>query len=159
MSIRRHRRRETDVDLDLTPFMNLMVIMIPSLLINAVFTQVSVLNVDQPGDAAPTSAASAKPTLTLDIAIYPDKFVINNRGQAIIATLQGHDFAQLNTQLIALKRQYPAVTAATLRIDPTVKYQDIISTLDAVRIVQSNDTGRSYALFPEVQLAAVEGAR
>ena len=50
MSIRKRRHREKFTEPDLTSFMNLMVIMIPSLLINAVFTQVSILNVDQPGD-------------------------------------------------------------------------------------------------------------
>ncbi len=159
MSIRKRRRnRETEAQLDLTAFMNLMVIMIPSLLINAVFTQVNVLNVDQPGDGAPQSASAAvKPPLTLDIGVYPDKIVINNRGQGQIKEISGHDFAQLNAALVDVKKQYPAVSSATLRIDEAVTYQDIISTIDAVRIVESKQTGNSYALFPNVQLAGVEG--
>ena len=89
MSIRKRRHRESNVELDLTAFMNLMVIMIPSLLVNAVFTQVNVLNVDQPGDGAPQSAQAAiKPTLTLDVEVFPDKFVINNRGQGQLADLR-----------------------------------------------------------------------
>ena len=159
MSIRKRRRnRETEAQLDLTAFMNLMVIMIPSLLINAVFTQVNVLNVDQPGDGAPQSASAAvKPPLTLDIGVYPDKIVINNRGQGQIREIAGHDFAQLNAALVDVKKQYPTVSSATLRIEETVTYQDIISTIDAVRIVESKQTGNSYALFPNVQLAGVEG--
>ena len=39
------KRRSTDADLDITSFMNLMVILIPFLLLNAVFTQVAVLHV------------------------------------------------------------------------------------------------------------------
>jgi biopolymer transport protein ExbD len=160
MSIRKRRRnRETEAQLDLTAFMNLMVIMIPSLLINAVFTQVNVLNVDQPGDGAPQSASAAiKPPLTLDIGVYPDKIVINNRGQGQIKEIAGHDFSQLNTALVDVKKQYPTVNSATLRIEETVTYQDIISTIDAVRIVESQKTGNSYALFPNVQLAGVEGS-
>ena len=158
MSIRRRRHRETNTELDLTAFMNLMVIMIPSLLINAVFTQVNVLNVDQSGDGAPqTAAATIKPPLTLDVGVYPDKFVINNRGHGQLAEIVGHDYAKLNAALVDVKRQYPAVSSATLRIDETVKYQDIIYVIDAVRIVQSGQTGNSYALFPNVQLAGVEG--
>ncbi len=159
MSIRKRRRnRETEAQLDLTAFMNLMVIMIPSLLINAVFTQVSVLNVDQPGDGAPhTASAAVKPQLTLDIGVYPDKIVINNRGVGQIKEIAGHNFAELNAALIDVKKQYPHVDSATLRIEETVTYQDIISTIDAVRIVDSQKTGNSYALFPNVQLAGVEG--
>ncbi len=159
MSIRKRRHRETNVELDLTAFMNLMVIMIPSLLVNAVFTQVSILNVDQPGDAAPQSAAAAiKPPLTLDVAIYPDKMVIKNRGVGPLGEVAGRDYKALNDKLIALKREYPAVSSATLRIEETVKYQDIVYVIDAVRVVQSEKTGNSYGLFPNVQLAGVEGS-
>jgi biopolymer transport protein ExbD len=159
MSIRKRRHRESNVELDLTAFMNLMVIMIPSLLVNAVFTQVNVLNVDQPGDGAPQSAQAAiKPTLTLDVEVFPDKFVIKNRGQGQLAEIAGHDYAALNKELLAIKGKYPTVNSATLRIDDTVKYQEIIYTIDAIRVVQSTKTGNSYALFPNVQLAGVEGA-
>ncbi len=158
MSIRRRRHRETNVELDLTAFMNLMVIMIPSLLVNAVFTQVSILNVDQPGDAAPQSASAAvKPPLTLDVAIYPDKIVIKNRGVGPLGEIAGRDYKALNAKLVEIKRLYPAVTSATLRIEETVKYQDIVYVIDAVRVVQSTETGNSYGLFPNVQLAGVEG--
>ena len=160
MSIRKRRRhRESNVELDLTAFMNLMVIMIPSLLVNAVFTQVNVLNVDQPGDGAPQSVqAPIKPTLTLDVEVFPDKFVVTNRGQGQLAEIAGHDYAQLNKALIEIKGKYPTVSSATLRIDDTVKYQEIIYTIDAIRVVQSAHTGNSYALFPNVQLAGVEGS-
>lgn len=159
MSIRKRRYRESNVELDLTAFMNLMVIMIPSLLVNAVFTQVNVLNVDQPGDGAPHSVKAAeKPTLTLDVGVYPDRFVVSNRGQGQLAEIIGHDYAQLNKALIEIKKSYPTVDSATLRIEDTVKYQEIIYTIDAIRVVESEKTGNSYALFPNVQLAGVEGS-
>ena len=159
MSIRKRRYRESNVELDLTAFMNLMVIMIPSLLVNAVFTQVNVLNVDQPGDGAPHSVKAAeKPTLTLDVGVYPDRFVVSNRGQGQLAEIVGHDYAQLNKALVEIKGKYPTVSSATLRVEDTVKYQEIIYTIDAIRVVESDKTGNSYALFPNVQLAGVEGS-
>jgi biopolymer transport protein ExbD len=159
MSIRKRRYRESNVELDLTAFMNLMVIMIPSLLVNAVFTQVNVLNVDQPGDGAPHSVKAAeKPTLTLDVGVYPDRFVVSNRGQGQLAEIVGHNYAQLNKALVEIKGKYPTVSSATLRVEDTVKYQEIIYTIDAIRVVESEKTGNSYALFPNVQLAGVEGS-
>lgn len=174
MFTRRMRRfRATTVDLDLTAFMNLMVIMIPSLLINAVFTQVSVLNANQPGDAVAISHPSLPPELVLDVWVYPDQFVIKNRNQAVLMTLVGHDFAQLNAALMEVKRRYPQVADATLRIDGNVNYQDIISVIDAVRMTPSPKAGsrlvsghaggyaegqaNRYAMFPNVQLASMEG--
>jgi hypothetical protein len=84
--------------------------------------------------------------------------VISNRGQGQLAEIAGHDYAQLNQALIVIKRNNPTVSSATLRIADTVKYQEIIYTIDAIRVVQSAKTGNSYALFPNVQLAGVEGA-
>jgi biopolymer transport protein ExbD len=159
MSIRQRRHREKFTEPDLTSFMNLMVIMIPSLLINAVFTQVSILNVDQPGDGAPSSAAVAQlPPLTLDIQVYADHMVINNRGHGALGTVTGQDYRQLNLLLRGIKQQYPTVKNATLRIDPTVNYQQIVYVIDAVRVLISDKTGSTYALFPEIQLAALEGS-
>jgi biopolymer transport protein ExbD len=159
MSIRKRRHREKFTEPDLTSFMNLMVIMIPSLLINAVFTQVSILNVDQPGDGGPSTAMVTKqPPLTLDVQVYPDHMVINNRGQGILGTVNGHDYAQLNALLRGVKQKYPVVKNATLRIDPSVNYQEIVYVIDAVRVVSSAQTGNTYALFPEIQLAAMEGS-
>ncbi len=156
MSIRKRlRNKKTEAQLDLTAFMNLMVIMIPSLLVNAVFTQVNVLNVDQLTDGVSESVV-AKPPLTLEIGIYSDKIVINNRGHGLIREIPGHNFLLLNASLVEIKKQYPAVSSATLRIDEAVTYQDIVTTIDAVRIVESQNTGNSYALFPNVQLAGLE---
>ena len=42
MRFRRRRSRDTDVELNITAFLNLMVVLIPFLLINAVFAQVSI---------------------------------------------------------------------------------------------------------------------
>jgi biopolymer transport protein ExbD len=157
MSIRKRlRSKSTEAQLDLTAFMNLMVIMIPSLLINAVFTQVNVLNVDQLTAGGVSDGEVVKPPLTLDVIIYADKILINNRGHGLIREIPGHDFALLNRSLVDVKKQYPAVSSATLRIDEIVPYQDIVSTIDAVRIIQSQDTGNNYALFPNVQLAGLE---
>ena len=48
----RSKARDTNPELDITSFMNLMVILIPFLLLNAVFTQVAVLQVAMPNDGS-----------------------------------------------------------------------------------------------------------
>ena len=51
-SRRRTSRRETNTELNITAFMNLMVVLIPFLLLTAVFSQVSILELDLPGSAS-----------------------------------------------------------------------------------------------------------
>ncbi len=48
MRFRRRRSHDTEVELNITAFLNLMVVLIPFLLINAVFAQVSILQLDLP---------------------------------------------------------------------------------------------------------------
>ena len=52
MNRRSRRRQSTEAELNITTFMNLMVVLVPFLLITAVFSQVSILQLNLP----PTSA-------------------------------------------------------------------------------------------------------
>ena len=48
MRFRRRRSHDTEAELNITAFLNLMVVLIPFLLINAVFAQVSILQLNLP---------------------------------------------------------------------------------------------------------------
>ncbi|MCH7773164.1 MAG: biopolymer transporter ExbD, partial [Bacteroidetes bacterium] len=52
MSRRLNRRRHPAVELNITAFMNLMVVLVPFLLITAVFTHVTVLDLNLPPPGA-----------------------------------------------------------------------------------------------------------
>ena len=159
MRRRRSRgQRDTQVELNITSFLNLMVILIPFLLLNAVFIQVSIVSVDQP--SASSSPVQTPPELLLDILVYPDQFVVNNRNQnGHIGVIAGDDYGQLNQLMRELKTQYPKVNSATLNVADQVDYQRIISTMDAVRVVTSERTAAKYALFPELQLTTLEAGQ
>lgn len=159
MRRRRSRgQRDTQVELNITSFLNLMVILIPFLLLNAVFIQVSIVSVDQP--SAASSTAQTPPELLLDILVYPDQFVVKNRNQSDhLGVIAGDDYGQLNQLLHELKIKYPKVNSATLNVADRVDYQRIISTMDAVRIVKSDRTAAKYALFPELQLTTLEAGQ
>ena len=150
------KRRSTDADLDITSFMNLMVILIPFLLLNAVFTQVSVLQVSLPKDGDPLSSSEPRKTLDLEVMIYGDRFIVADRQtgplKTIPATAGTHDFKALNGYLRELKTQYPKVNDATILLEQETSYNNLIQTMDAVRIIKSEVNGKptKYALFPDV---------
>lgn len=159
MRRRSRGQRDTQVELNITSFLNLMVILIPFLLLNAVFIQVSIVSVDQPS-ASSSSSPQTPPELILDVLVYPDQFVLNNRNQnGHLGVVVGNDYAKLNQLVREIKTQYPTVTTATLNVADAVDYQRIISTMDAVRIVRSDRTDAQYALFPELQLTTLEAAQ
>ncbi len=158
MRRRSRGQRDTQVELNITSFLNLMVILIPFLLLNAVFIQVSTVSVDQP--SATSSTPQTPPDLILDILVYPDQFIINNRNQnGHFGVVAGTDYAKLNQLMREIKTQYPKINSATLNVDDRVDYQRIVSTMDAVRVIKSDRTDAKYPLFPELQLTTLEAVQ
>ncbi|MEC7119270.1 MAG: biopolymer transporter ExbD [Pseudomonadota bacterium] len=158
MRRRSRGQRDTQVELNITSFMSLMVILIPFLLLNAVFVQVSIVSVDQPSNAA--GEIQTPPDFVLDILLHPERIVVKNRSNNTqLAEFNTLDYAQLNQLMRELKTQHPTVSSATLNVDDRVSYQQIINTMDAVRIVRSTQTEAKYPLFPELQLTALEAGQ
>ena len=152
----RNRTRSTEAELDITSFMNLMVILIPFLLLNAVFTQVSVLNVSLPKEGGAAAADEPKKTLVLEVMVYGDRFVVADRQAGPLKSVphkgKDPDYKALNDYLREVKTQYPQVSEATILLEPETSYEALIHTMDAVRIIQSEVNGKptKYALFPDV---------
>lgn len=158
MAKRLRSKKSNQVELDITSFMNLMVILIPFLLLNAVFTQVNVLSVTQPGASVPDAADDPAP-LVLEVMAYPDRIELRNQTTAqLLAEVKAADYLALNQQLRALKAQHPQVSSATLYFSAQTPYQQVVQTMDTVRLGVSPQTGQTYALFPELQLASLEAA-
>ena len=154
----RSKARDTNPELDITSFMNLMVILIPFLLLNAVFTQVAVLQVAMPNDGSGAAPEVKKP-LVLEVMVYKDRFLVADRQTGPMKTIPvddkgEHDFKALNEYLREVKTQYPTVTDASILLEQSTVYNKLIQTMDAVRIINSVVNGKptKYALFPDVSI-------
>ncbi len=151
-------KKPVSEELNLVPFLNLMVILIPYLLLNAVFSQVAVLQVSMPNTGGAAGDEAKKP-LVLEVMVYKDHFLIADRQTGPLKTLpvtaKGDlDYKQLNDYLHTVKTQYPTVTEASILLEQDTPYDKLIHTMDAVRIITSNATGKQakYALFPDVSI-------
>jgi len=127
------------IDLDMTPMMNMLIILISFLVTMVVFTHLAVLQFDLPssGDASAGAAApSAGPETDLTVMMSEAGFQIIGAGQKrdpIPRNQDGYDFAGLGRALGQLHSQVPAARSIVLLIAPEVLYQDIISAMDACR--------------------------
>ena len=54
MTRRKHRKSREAPELDITAFLNLMVVLVPFLLISAVFSRITILELDMPAGAGET---------------------------------------------------------------------------------------------------------
>ncbi len=154
----RIRHRETEFELDLTTFINLMVVLLSFLLISSVVREVSVLKVNLPAAASASASPPAHKPLILEVMILNDQLLVSDRQSGPLKSIpdrQGqHDYAALNTYLRTIKAQYPGLTEATLLMQATTPYNDLIHTMDAVRYQVEDIGGQDIhmALFPDIAL-------
>ncbi|OGS37211.1 MAG: hypothetical protein A2293_15140 [Elusimicrobia bacterium RIFOXYB2_FULL_49_7] len=142
-----------DVDLDVTPVMNLLVVLIPFLVSMAVFTQISAISFSLPpameeGDAnsASDQKAGEQETLDISIALTDAGLTVTGTGQVmpLIAKRNGkYDLDALNKVLRAVKIRYPKQEDIVLIIEQEVLYEDIVGVMDLCRDAHFPNIGLS----------------
>jgi biopolymer transport protein ExbD len=135
-------------DLDITPMMNIFMILIPFLVSMAVFTQIAVVEFSLPPAQTPGAGGADDPTKELDISVVitPTGFQIVGTGRKLdmMPKVQGeYQYAELRALLKAIKFQYPSQKSVVLVFDGGVLYDDIIKFMDICRESQFPDIGLS----------------
>ena len=94
----RRSHRSDPAEINITAFMNLMVILVPFLLITAVFSRVTILELNLP--VANEQAHAEPDRLELEIIVRTDGIEVGDRKggllKRIVATATGHDYQQLS---------------------------------------------------------------
>lgn len=165
----RARRSKDPAELNITAFMNLMVVLVPFLLITAVFSRMAVLelNLPAPGEGGEDDD---QPALALEVTVREDRLELGDRNRgalAVIAREQDDRVAlvELSDRLQDLKAQHPDILAATLLLEPDIQYDLLVQVMDTVRVVEHAGNGdvEQMELFPDISigdapvLAAAEG--
>jgi len=134
---RRHHYRRLARDpgeLDMTTFLNLMVVLIPFLLITAVFSRITIVELSLPSAQAP--APPSDPGFRVEVIVRDGGFELTN-GRARIATIPkrdgAYDLATLGEYAVELKQEHPDVNAASVLLEPAIAYDHLIQVMDAVR--------------------------
>jgi biopolymer transport protein ExbD len=132
------------IDLDMTPMMNMLIILISFLVTMVVFTQLAVIKFNLPpsqgggeeGQAAPDSAAQKGPDVDITVVVSENGFQIMGEGRKldpIPKGTKGYDYPKLGQFMKSLKEAYPGAESVVLLIDSNVVYQDIITSMDVMR--------------------------
>ncbi|ONF45301.1 biopolymer transporter ExbD [Marinobacter lutaoensis] len=153
---RRHRRLRSEPDLDITPFMNLMIVLVPVLLLNMVFAHTRVLELNFPtGDGL---SETDKASLQIQVVIFDDRLVVaDNRGGVIEEIPQrasGQDFARLQEVMKALKARLPEKRDLVILPSRQTNYQTLVTVMDTVRAYDAVVAGSlvKAELFPDISL-------
>ena len=170
----RRRRRPETPELNITAFMNLMVILVPFLLITAVFTRLTIIELNLPSGEA--SEQAEQPELQLEVSILPTRIVVGDRVGGLIQELPNvqyeegvpgnsindYQWEELSGLLAKIKARSLETKSVTLRINPNTHYDIAVRTMDTVRSKQivRNAQVVNAELFPNISIGNVsEGER
>jgi biopolymer transport protein ExbD len=131
------RRRSLDLTVNVVPAIDLLSCCITFLLVTAVWTQISRLQVSQYGNGAPGAAQRSAVTITLRLSPAGHVLELSSGQDVAVPAARGadgevrYDYEALAAKLAELKRQYPDQAAITVAADDTVRYADLVHTIDA----------------------------
>ena len=153
------RRRGNDYDIDVTTFLNLMVVLIPFLLITAVFSRLTIVELDLPSNAS--GAVPQQESFRIEVIVREAGIEISN-GTVVIATVpkkdDDYDLETLSEMMVALKQEYPEIDTASVLMEAFIPYDYLIRVMDIVRTVEVptgvEDEYELYALFSDIAVGA-----
>jgi biopolymer transport protein ExbD len=183
MARRRHHYRRTQKEppeLNITTFLNLMVVLVPFLLITAVFSRVTIMELSLPTGGV--SSEDSKQQLVVEVIVRQKGLEISN-GKQVLArfpllkaedvassttndkeeafdTSQLYDLKLLRQYLTKIKTQYPDKTDALVLMEAAIEYRVLIRVMDAVRSTFVRQQGadgeadvlQQVVLFPDISI-------
>lgn len=164
MARRHHYKRRSkgpSHEIDVTTFLNLMVVLVPFLLITAVFSRLTIVELNLPSAAG--GAANNEEPFRVEVVVREAGIEITN-GTATIASIpkkdDEFDLQTLSDFMVELKQEYPDHDSASVLMEAQIPYDYLIQVMDIVRSIElpieSESEGEEefqlYALFSEISV-------
>ena len=142
----------------MTTFLNLMVVLVPFLLITAVFSRITIVELSLPSSTGGAGARN-EPSFRVEV-IVRDKGLEVSNGAMVIATIPKvggeYDLEKLSEYVLSLKRDYPDENDASVLLEPDIEYDHLIQVMDVVRSMDKPGAGDEgvtrVALFTDIAI-------
>ena len=164
---RKGSRRNIDTaELNITAFMNLMVILVPFLLITAVFSRLAILELNLPGSST-EPADPQELTFQLEVIVREGRIEVGDRNIGALGvypnTDDGYDYEALSAKLSEIKQSYPEKTEVAILLESDIPYDTLVQVMDRVRVEEKIEDQRILRndLFPDISIGdapIVDGA-
>ena len=134
---RKHRRpTRKATELMLVPMIDIFTVLVTFLLMTAVFSRITIVELDLPSSQSTSVAA---PRFRLEVIVRKEGFELTN-GTNLIATIpkknDAYDLKSLADLALSLKRDYPEAKDASVLLQPDIAYDNLIQAMDAIRTVE-----------------------
>ena len=152
-----HQRSKEPHQLEITPFLNLMVALVPFLLVTAVFSRVAILELNLPSTQQVEAADEDKQII--EIIVREDKLELSD-GLKVLSSYEksddGYDLDGLSKALIKMKEQFPDKTDASILLERKIQYDYLVQVMDTVRAKQpdedAGEDAKRTVLFPDISI-------
>ena len=159
----KYRYKPTDeAELDVTAFLNLMIVLVPVLLLTLTFTQVAMLEIKLPeltGGFSTSPDEQSKLEVVIDEegikVFYPERTMVQKIDAETVADgSKLYDFEKLSLVMRALKEQLSDKKDVLILSGPDIDYQNLVYTMDAVKSYKTVLVTSlvEIELFPEISL-------
>ncbi len=166
MSRRRRFRSDNKApgELDITSFLNLMVVLVPFLLITAVFSRITILQLNLPSGEGAQQADDKK--ITIEVIIRRDRIDLGD-GRQIVTRFPNtetgeYDIVSLSATLREIKNNFPAKLDAIVLMEPDLEYEFLVKVMDAVsgaEVLEEDGTTTKIELFPQISVGDAPGVK
>jgi biopolymer transport protein ExbD len=151
----RHKEQE---EMNITAFMNLMVVLVPFLLITAVFTHLSIIELHLPSLGDSSQNKKNKPDFNLQVTIRHNALVLSDTRGGLIRKFdkagKTFDYKLLTATLKQVKARFPDKTNVTILAEPRTEYDTLVQVMDSVRMYTTVVDGSvvQAELFPDISI-------
>jgi biopolymer transport protein ExbD len=153
--VHHYRRRHKEApELEVTTFLNLMVVLVPFLLITAVFSRITIAELDLP---SAVSAEPSTPVFRIEVVVRESELEIMD-GAHVVTTIpktgDAYNLSKLSEYLVEIKGRYPEKDDASVLLEADIPYDSLIQVMDTVRSVEMQNGERTTRadLFPAISI-------
>ena len=155
--MRRRRLRKQGAHLEITAFINLIVVLVPFLLSTAVFSRLAVIDLNLPAQQSAVEQIKG-PDLQLEVVIRKDAIEVGDRIGGLIARIEKkgaeHDLKALDGLMVQIKSRFPDKTESSVLAEPDTPYDDLVQVMDTVRssVTAQGAQLMRAELFPNISI-------
>ena len=155
----RRRLKKGSEALEVSAFINLIVVLVPFLLSTAVFSRMSVIDLTLPAKSANYEGLKEN-DLKLEVVVRHDAIEVGDKIGGLIQRIPNTadgaaDTASLNAVMLQIKQKFPDATSASVLPEPNIPYDTMIHVMDAMRSAKTANGGTTVVdvdLFPAISI-------